>query len=66
MCFTKDKQPIVGQMKERKGQFIASGYSGHGMVRAFSCGRHVAEQLLGLTLSCPEIDEVFSPERIYS
>jgi len=63
MCFSRDRQPIVGPIKELPGQFLSVGYTGHGMVRSFSCGQHVAEQVLGATVSCPEIDEMFSPDR---
>ena len=65
MCFTKDMQPLVGRIKEREGQYISSGYSGHGMVRSFSCGRHVAEKILKIPHTTPEIDEVFDPDRVY-
>jgi glycine/D-amino acid oxidase-like deaminating enzyme len=56
MCFTPDKHPIVGPIAELENQYLSVGYSGHGMVRAFSCGRHIAEQITKSNLTCPEID----------
>jgi len=63
MAFTPDKHPLVGPIAELENQYLSVGYSGHGMVRAFSCGRHIAEKITQKPLTCPEIDIVFSPDR---
>mmetsp|Transcript_4961 Transcript_4961/g.10312 ORF Transcript_4961/g.10312 Transcript_4961/m.10312 type:complete len:454 (-) Transcript_4961:142-1503(-) len=42
MCFTEDRRPLVGHLVERKGQYAAIGFGGHGMVRTFSVGRAIA------------------------
>eukprot|EP00511_Aplanochytrium_stocchinoi_P013338 CAMPEP_0204896028 /NCGR_PEP_ID=MMETSP1349-20130617/34397_1 /ASSEMBLY_ACC=CAM_ASM_000710 /TAXON_ID=215587 /ORGANISM="Aplanochytrium stocchinoi, Strain GSBS06" /LENGTH=174 /DNA_ID=CAMNT_0052063553 /DNA_START=9 /DNA_END=533 /DNA_ORIENTATION=+ len=63
MCKSSDGQPIVGEIPESMGQYVAIGYNGHGMVRAFSCGIHVAEMILCRDFSCPEIAKVFDVRR---
>lgn len=63
MCFTPDHNPLVGRLKELDGQYLSVGYSGHGMVRAFSCGRFVAEQILQRPHSLPAIGMLFHPDR---
>ncbi|KAG8751730.1 hypothetical protein FRC12_012289 [Ceratobasidium sp. 428] len=50
MGFTHSGHPIVGQVygengEEVPGQYIAAGYSGHGMPRAFACAE-VAVQMI--------------------
>lgn len=49
MGFTKDSDPIVGPLVENgnkvDGQFIAAGYSGHGMSRAPGCAEVVASMI---------------------
>ncbi|CDS00385.1 hypothetical protein [Sporisorium scitamineum] len=49
MGYTKTKDPLVGRVREgrRKGcEFVAAGYSGHGMTRAFGCAEVVAEMVV--------------------
>ncbi|GLI60008.1 hypothetical protein VaNZ11_002070 [Volvox africanus] len=46
--FTRDRFPFVGPMPGRHGQFVAAGFSGHGMTRTFSCGRVLADMVSGL------------------
>ncbi|KAE9401989.1 FAD dependent oxidoreductase [Gymnopus androsaceus JB14] len=52
MGFTKSKDPLVGPLggydvegSEYEGQFIAAGYSGHGMPRAYACAEVVASMI---------------------
>jgi glycine/D-amino acid oxidase-like deaminating enzyme len=63
MCFSSDSRPVCGPIRESPGQYVALGYNGHGMVRAFSCGRHVAELITGAPVSCPDIATAFNPDR---
>ncbi|KAF7556144.1 hypothetical protein G7Z17_g1659 [Cylindrodendrum hubeiense] len=35
MGFTADELPFVGELPGRTGQFVAAGYTGHGMARVF-------------------------------
>ncbi|GIL65538.1 hypothetical protein Vafri_19293 [Volvox africanus] len=46
--FTRDRFPFVGPMPGRRGQFVAAGFSGHGMTRTFTCGRVLADMVSGL------------------
>ena len=46
-CDTTDGKPIVGPIKELPHQYVSVGYNGQGMVKAFSCGRHLAEIIKG-------------------
>ncbi|KAJ7648596.1 hypothetical protein DFH06DRAFT_1300363 [Mycena polygramma] len=53
MAFTKLHDPFVGPVVDKSapdggkfaGQYIAAGYSGHGMPRAFSCADIVASMI---------------------
>ncbi|KAG9102766.1 hypothetical protein FRC06_001173 [Ceratobasidium sp. 370] len=50
MGFTRSGDPLVGQVygddgKALPGQYIAAGYSGHGMPRAFACAEVVAQMI---------------------
>ena len=42
-----DFLPVVGRVPGEEGLWIAGGYSGHGNVLGFACGRLVARALLG-------------------
>ena len=56
-----DFLPVVGRVPDRDGMWIAGGYSGHGNVLGFACGRLVANAILG------EHDaklELFEPSRL--
>ncbi|KAL0069974.1 hypothetical protein AAF712_002871 [Marasmius tenuissimus] len=51
MGFTKDGDPFVGPVPSKEfekfnRQYIAAGYTGHGMPRAFSCGDAVSSMIL--------------------
>ena len=42
---------------------MSLGYNGHGMVSAFTAGRHVAELIAKVEVTCPGM-ELYSPDRI--
>ena len=64
MCYTPDAQPLVGALPGRPGEYIAAGYTGHGMPLAFMAGCCVAELALGAP---PTITaNAFSPKRFDS
>jgi gamma-glutamylputrescine oxidase len=44
---TQDLLPLVGRVPERDGVWISVGYSGHGNVLGFMCGRLIADAILG-------------------
>lgn len=48
MGYTKSKDPLVGPVegRENRREYIAAGYSGHGMTRAFGCAQVVADMIL--------------------
>ncbi|KAG8999703.1 hypothetical protein FRB94_005956 [Tulasnella sp. JGI-2019a] len=50
MGFTRSHDPIVGSLStpenRMQGMYIAAGYSGHGMPRAFACAEVVAQMIL--------------------
>ncbi|KAJ5388338.1 FAD dependent oxidoreductase superfamily protein [Penicillium cosmopolitanum] len=53
MAFTSDGCPIVGRIpssisgREGQGEWIAAGYNGHGMDKAWLCGEGIARMALG-------------------
>ena len=56
-----DFLPVVGRVPDQDGLWIAGGYSGHGNVLGFGCGRLVARAILGE--SDPKL-ELFEPSRL--
>jgi glycine/D-amino acid oxidase-like deaminating enzyme len=42
MGYSSDSLPHVGQVPGKPGQFIAAGYTGHGMPQAWLSGKGVA------------------------
>lgn len=48
MGYTKSKDPLVGPVPDGRGgkEYIAAGYSGHGMTRAFGCAQVVADMIV--------------------
>jgi glycine/D-amino acid oxidase-like deaminating enzyme len=61
MAFTPDHNPLVGPLPGRPGEYIAAGYSGHGMPLAFNAGRDVAALAAGREPN--RWVEAFLPER---
>ena len=59
---TQDMLPLVGQVPGRDGRvWVAAGYSGHGNVLGFACGRLAADAMLGDTTS--PLLELLDPAR---
>jgi gamma-glutamylputrescine oxidase len=56
-----DLLPVVGRVPESDRLWVAGGYSGHGNVLGFACGRLVADAILGR--ETPLI-EFFDPQRL--
>ena len=56
-----DFVPVVGRVPGRDGLWIAGGYSGHGNVLGFACGRLVARAILG---DRDPLLELFEPGRL--
>jgi glycine/D-amino acid oxidase-like deaminating enzyme len=59
---TQDMLPLVGPVPGREDVWVAGGYSGHGNVLGFACGRLVADALTGDT-SSPQL-RLFDPARL--
>ena len=58
-----DFVPVVGRVPGQDGLWVAGGYSGHGNVLGFACGRLVARAILG---ESDPLLEVFEPGRLLS
>lgn len=58
---TQDLLPLVGAVPGRDGTWVAAGYSGHGNVLGFLCGRLVAAAILGRD---DPLLELFDPARL--
>jgi glycine/D-amino acid oxidase-like deaminating enzyme len=56
-----DFVPVVGRVPGTNDLWIAGGYSGHGNVLGFGCGRLVARAILG---EPDPLLELFEPERL--
>jgi len=59
-ALTQDMVPLVGPVPGRGDVWIAAGYSGHGNVMGFGCGRLVADAMLGRE---SELLTLFDPAR---
>jgi glycine/D-amino acid oxidase-like deaminating enzyme len=57
-----DFVPVVGRVPDRDGLWVAGGYSGHGNVLGFACGRLVARAILG---ERDPLLELFEPARLH-
>ncbi|CAM9091751.1 unnamed protein product [Ectocarpus fasciculatus] len=60
--FSRDRNPLIGPMRSRPGEFIAAGFSGHGMPYTFLAGKNVADMIHGQEPT-PYILEAFTPDR---
>jgi gamma-glutamylputrescine oxidase len=58
---TQDLLPLVGAVPGRTGTWVAAGYSGHGNVLGFLCGRLVADAIRGRE---DPLLELFDPARL--
>ena len=56
-----DFLPVVGELPGRPGTWVAGGYSGHGNVLGFACGRLVASAILG---DRDPLLDLFQPARL--
>lgn len=56
-----DFLPVVGPVPRRDGTWVAGGYSGHGNVLGFACGRLVARAILG---DRDPLLDLFEPTRL--
>jgi len=56
-----DFLPVVGPVPGRDGLWVAGGYSGHGNVLGFACGRLVAHAILG---DRDPLLDLFEPSRL--
>jgi glycine/D-amino acid oxidase-like deaminating enzyme len=56
-----DFLPVVGPVPAADGLWVAGGYSGHGNVLGFACGRLVAQAILG---ERDPLLELFEPSRL--
>jgi glycine/D-amino acid oxidase-like deaminating enzyme len=61
MGFTPDRNPLIGQLK-RNGEYIAAGFSGHGMPYAFFAGKNITDMIVG-RITEPLLPKYFTPER---
>lgn len=62
MGCTPDRNPLVGPLSTRPGEFICAGYTGHGMPVAFLAGRNIADLICGVP-SPVRIPPAYSPAR---
>ncbi len=45
MGFSSDRNPLIGAIPGREREYIAAGYTGHGMPIAFLAGRQIADMI---------------------
>ena len=45
--YTDDQLPYAGEVPRRPGLYVAGGYSGHGNVPGYMCGRDIADAICG-------------------
>ena len=62
MGFSKDRNPLVGPLPDRPGEYIAAGFTGHGMPMTFFAGQNVADMIAGKGPE-PFVAEAFLPSR---
>ena len=53
--------PVVGDVPGQNAAWVAAGYSGHGNVLGFACGRLVARAILG---DRDPLLDLFAPARL--
>lgn len=62
MGFSKDRNPLVGPLPDRPGEYIAAGFTGHGMPMTFFAAQNVADMIAGKQPE-PFVAEAFLPSR---
>jgi glycine/D-amino acid oxidase-like deaminating enzyme len=62
MCRTHDGMPLVGELPNRKNEYIVAGFNGYGMSHAFMAGLIVRDKILKGKSSLPGA-ELFDPSR---
>ncbi len=62
MGFSKDRNPLIGPVPNRPGEYIAAGFTGHGMPMTFFAGKAVAEMIAGHEPEC-FVPQAFLPSR---
>lgn len=62
MGFTKDDQPLVGNLRGR--EWIAGGYTGYGMPKCFGAGKAIANMISG-QMSKEDFVPQFDPSRYH-
>lgn len=62
MAFTPDENPLIGPLPHRPGEYIAAGYTGHGMSVGFLAGKTLAERIAGKGET--PIPKAFDPGRL--
>ncbi|MBI1800309.1 MAG: FAD-binding oxidoreductase [Chloroflexi bacterium] len=62
MGFSADRNPLIGPLPDRPGEYVAAGFTGHGMPMTFYAGKAIAEMIAGKE---PEffVPEAFLPAR---
>jgi gamma-glutamylputrescine oxidase len=61
MAYTPDENPLVGALPHRPGEYIAAGYTGHGMSLGFLAGKALAERIAGVAAT--PLPQAFEPNR---
>jgi glycine/D-amino acid oxidase-like deaminating enzyme len=61
--FSKDCNPLIGPMQTRPGEYLAAGFTGHGMPYCFLAGKHIAEMIAGNSEPVGFLPHVFLPAR---
>ncbi len=62
MGFSKDRNPLIGPLPNRPGEYIAAGFTGHGMPMTFFAAQNVADMIAGKE-PAPFVKEAFLPSR---
>jgi glycine/D-amino acid oxidase-like deaminating enzyme len=60
MGFSPDELPLVGPVPGMKNQYMAAGFTGHGMPVTFLSAKALADMILGKEVFLPEI---YNPQR---
>jgi len=61
MGYTIDSNPLIGPLSDN--EFVAAGYTGHGMPQCFGAGKAIAEMIAGV-LKPEDFIQAFLPSRL--